>query len=96
MGKEPTSPAQGTLTESINALETDLEVEFQQAPLTPDMPLIIRPEVQSIEMSMHQFPLSETELSVVIDKIQDIILELLMISMEIYLAQEEVSENKDL
>ena len=56
---------------------------------------IIRPEVQSIEISMPRFPLSETKLSVVIDMTQDIILDLLMNSMEIYLVQEEVFQNKE-
>ena len=46
-------------------------------------------------MFMPCFPLSETKLSVVLDKTQDIILELLMNSMEICLAQEEISLNKE-
>ena len=95
VGEKSTSPAQGTLTESINILKTDSEVEFEQLPLTPDMSPMIRSEVQSIEMSMSHFPLSKTEFSVVIDKTQDIILELLMNSMEIYLAQDKVSQNKE-
>ena len=56
---------------------------------------IIRSGVQSREISMPQFPLNKTNLSVVIDKTQDIIPESLMNSMEIYLAQEEVSLNKE-
>ena len=72
-----------------------MERESDQPPLTPGMSPIIRPEVQSIEMSMPHFPLSETKCSVVIDKTQDIIPELLMNVMEIYLAQEEVSQNKE-
>ena len=93
VGKKPPL-AQGTLKESINTLETKSEMESDQPPLTSDMSPVIRPEVQSIEMPMPCFPLSETKPSVVIDKTQDIILELLMNSMEIYLAQEEVSQNK--
>ena len=41
------------------------------------------------------FPLSETKLNVVLDKIQEIILALLINSVEIYLAKEEVSQNKE-
>ena len=55
---------------------------------------IIRSKVQSIE-SLPHFPLSETKFSVVLDKTQDIILELLINSTEIYLAQEEFSQNKE-
>ena len=39
--------------------------------------------------------MSETKLSVVLDKTQEIILELLLNSMEIYLAQEKVLQNKE-
>ena len=56
---------------------------------------IIRADIQSIEMSKSHFPLSKTKLSIVIDKTQDTILELLMNSMEIYVVQEEVSQNKE-
>ena len=41
------------------------------------------------------FPLSETKIRVVLDKTQDIILELLLHSAEIYLVQEELSKNKE-
>ena len=95
MGTKSTSATQGTLRESINTPEINLEIESDQPPPTPDISPIIRPEVQSIEMSMPHFPLSETKLSVVIDKTQDIILNLLMNCMEIYLAQEVVSQNKE-
>ena len=95
MGEKPTTPEHGTFTESINTQETDLKIESEQPALIPDMSQIIMPEVQSIEMSMSHFPLSTTKLSVVTDKSQDIILELLMNSMEIYLAQEELSQNKE-
>ena len=47
MGEKPASPAQGTLTESINTPETNSEIESEQPPLTLDMSLIIGPEVQS-------------------------------------------------
>ena len=53
---------------------------------------IIRPEVQ---LSMPHFPLSETKLSVALDKTQEIILELLINGVEIYLAKEEVTQNKE-
>ena len=95
VGKKSTSLAQGTLTEFIFALETNSEIESDQPPLTPDMSPIIRPEVQSIEISIPHFPLSETKLSVVLDKTQEIIFELLMNSMEIYLAQEKVFQDKE-
>ena len=55
---------------------------------------IIRSEVQSIEISMPHFPLSGTKLSVAPDKTQEIILELLMNSMEISLVQEKVFQNR--
>ena len=95
VGEKPTPLAQRTLKEYINTLETDSEIESEEPPLIPDMSPIIRPEVQPIEISMLHFPLSETKLSIVIDKIQDINLELLMNSIEIYLAQEKVSQNKE-
>ena len=59
----------------------------------PEMSPIIRSEVQSIEPMPH-FLLREIKLSAVLDKTQDIILELLIISIEIYLAQEELSQYK--
>ena len=52
---------------------------------------IIRPEVESLEVSIPHFPMSETKLSVMIDKTQHIIFELLISTAKIYLAQEEVS-----
>ena len=97
MEKNPTSPEYETLSpESINILETASNMETKQPPLTPDMSPVVRPEVESIEMSMPHFPLSETKLSVIIDKTQDIILELLTSTAEIYLAQEEVFQNKEI
>ena len=57
---------------------------------------IIRPEVESLEVSMPHFPMSETKLSVMLDKTQDIILELLINTAEIYLGQEEVFKNKEI
>ena len=97
--EKPTSPEHGTLTESTNTMETQLDIEFEQPPLTPDMSPITRPEVQSIEMSMPHFPLNKTKLSVVIDKTQNIILELLINTVEIpkqkiSVAQEDVFQNK--
>ena len=47
-------------------------MEPDQLPLTPDMPPIIRPEVESLEVCMPHFPM--TKLSVMIDKTQHIIL----------------------
>ena len=94
VGEKPTSLTEGTLIESIslNTPETNLEIESDQPPLTPDMAPIIRPEVQ---LSMPYFPLNETKLSVVLDKTQEIILELLLNSVEIYLGREEISQNKE-
>ena len=80
--------------EFVHTQETDSEVEFEQLPSTPDMFPIIRSKVRPTEPMPH-FPLSETKLSVVLDKTQDIILELLIKSMEIYLAPEELSQNKE-
>ena len=57
---------------------------------------IVRPEVKPLEVSISHFPMSVTQLSVVIDKTQDIILELLINTAEIYLTHEEVSQNKDI
>ena len=66
--------------------ETNSEREL---PPTPDMSPIIRP----IELES-PFPLSETKISVVWDKTQDIILELLLHFVEIYFTQEKLSGNK--
>ena len=55
---------------------------------------IIRSKVQPTE-TIPSFPLSETKLSVILDKTQDIILELLINSTEIYSAWEELSQNKE-
>ena len=55
---------------------------------------IIRSEVESLEVSMPHFPMRVTKLSVVIDNTQDIILQLLINTVEIYLAEEEVFRNK--
>ena len=67
-----------------------------QPPPTPDMSAIVRPKIEPIEMSMPCFLMSETKLSVMRDKTQDIILELLISTAVIYLAQEEVSQNKEI
>ena len=67
--------------------ETDSEREL---PTTPDMSPIIRP----IESEPH-FPVSEIKTSVVLDKTQDTILELLLNFAELYLAQEELSKSKE-
>ena len=45
---------------------------------------------------MPHFPMSETKLSVMIDKTQDIILELWINTVEIYLAQEDVFRNREI
>ena len=72
--------------EFLHAPETNLSIrEFKQLPQTPDMSPIIRSKIQSRE-SMPHFPLSQTKLCVGLDKTQDIILELLINSIEIYLA----------
>ena len=49
------------------------------------------PIIRPIESEPH-FPLSETKISVVLDKTQDSILELLLNTAEIYLAQEVIQE----
>ena len=74
--------------------ENDSEKKFEQLPPTPDMSPIIRP-VMPPTGSLPGFPISDTKESVVLDKTQDIIIELLIISMEIYLAQEESSQNRE-
>ena len=94
LGEKTTSPEHGTLRESINTLETNSKIESEQPPPTPDISPIIRPEVQSIEMYLPCFRLSETKCSIVINKTQVIILELLMNSIKIYLTEEEVSQTK--
>ena len=98
VGENPTSPKHESLTtfsrtpESIKTPKTESEMESGQPPLTPDMSPIVRPEpIESIEMSMPCFQMSETRPSVMVDKTQDIILELLINTAGIYLAQEEVS-----
>ena len=61
----------------------------RELPPTPDLSPIIRPmELES------PLPLSETRTSVVLDKTQDIILELLLHSAEIYLIQKELSKTR--
>ena len=71
--------------ELVHTLETDSEMEFEQLPPTLDMSPLIRSVMPPME-SLPYFPISETKLSVVLDKTQDIILELLINSTEIYLA----------
>ena len=62
----------------------------KKLPLTPDMSPIIRPtEFKS------SLPLREAEIEVVLDKIQNIIFELLLNSAEIYLVQEELAKHKE-
>ena len=98
----PSSPDHESLTEfsrtpeSINNLESESEMEPEQPCPAPNMSSIVRPEVELIKMSMPCFPLSETKPRVIIDKTQDIILDLLISTVEIYLAQEEVSQNKEI
>ena len=77
VGENSTSPEHESLTEflrtqeSINTLETESEMVPEQPPPTPDMSPIVRPGVEPIEMSMPCFPMSETRLSVMVDKTQD-------------------------
>ena len=89
---DETLTSKEVLAQSINIPENNLDIESDQTPLTPDMSPIIRPEV---ELSMPHFPLSETRFSVVLDKTQEIILESLLNSVEIYLAKEETIKNKE-
>ena len=70
VSKKPTSQTHGTLTESINTLGTDALIESEQPPPTPDMSPIIRPELQSLEMSMPHFPMRKPKLSVVIVRLE--------------------------
>ena len=93
-GQKPHLSCACILTDSINTPNTESEMEPEQPPPTQGMSPIIRPEVESLEMAMPCFPISETKLHVVIDKTQDIIPELLINTMEIYLAQEEVFKSK--
>ena len=85
MCENPTSPEHESLTESINTPETESDMKPELPLPTPDMSPIVRPE--PIEMSMPQIPMSKTKLSVVVYKTQDIILELLINTAEIYLTQ---------
>ena len=78
----------------VHTSETDSMAEFNQLAQNPDMSPIIRPKTKLVE-SMPRFPLIEIKLSVVLDKIQDIILELLINSTEIYLAPEKLTENEE-
>ena len=78
--------------EPTYTLETDSEKEFEQLPPMPDMSPIIRPVMLPMG-SLPYFPISETKPSVVLDKTQDIIIELLIKSMGIFSAQEESSQN---
>ena len=86
VGEWTISPAQGVLTESINTSESNLEIESDQPPLSPNMSSIRRPEEPSL---IPYCFLSETKLSVVLDITQEIILEFLLGSAEVYLAREE-------
>ena len=81
VGEKSTPPEH----EIVHTLETDTEMESQQLPPTLDMSPIIRSKIPPTESIPH-FPLSETKLSVVLDKTQDIILKLLINSTEMYLA----------
>ena len=51
----------------VHIPETDSAMEFKQLPPTPHMSPIIRPKTKPIK-SIPSFPLSETKLSVVLDK----------------------------
>ena len=79
VGEKATHPGH----EFVHTPEMDSEIEFEHLPSTPDMSPIIRSKVQPIKFMPH-FPPSDTKLSVVLDKTQDIILELLINSTEIY------------
>ena len=82
------SPTQDALTESVNTSEINSGSESDQPSLTPDMSSIRGPEEPLI---ISHYILSETKLTVVINKTQEIILEFLLRSAEIYLAIEERS-----
>ena len=82
MGGKKTTPLEHEL---VHTPETDSKMEFEQLPPTLDMSPIIRPTIPPTESVPH-FPLSENKLSVLLDKTQDIILELSINSTEIYLA----------
>ena len=73
--------------EPMHTPETDSEKEL---PPTPDMTPIVRP----IEFES-SLPLREAKIEVILDKTQNIILELLLNSAEIYLVQEELDKNKE-
>ena len=96
VGENPASFVHASLTDAINTLDTELETKPHQPPPTPDMSPIIMPEIESLEVSMPCFPMSEIKLNVMIDKTQDIILELLINTAEIYLTQEEVFRKKEI
>ena len=85
------SLVQWALTESMNTSECNMEIESDQPPLIPDMSPIRRPEEPSL---IPYCFLSETKLSVVLDKTQEIILEFLPGSAEIYLARKERSRSE--
>ena len=101
VSKDSTSPEHesftefSTIQESIKPPENESEMEPEQPPLTPDMSPNIRPEAEPIEISMPCFSMSETKLSVMVDKIQDVIPELCINTTKIFLAQEGVSQNRD-
>ena len=76
----------------MNTSESNLEIESNQPPPTPDMSSIKRHE--ELILIPYCF-LSETKLSVVLDKIQEIILKFLLRSGEIYQAREKKSKNEE-
>ena len=90
VGEKSTPPGH----EFVCTPETYSEMKFKQLPPTPHMSSIIRSKIQSTESIPH-FPLSETKLIAVLDETKDITLELLINSTEIYLAWEELSQNKE-
>ena len=69
-----------------------MEIESDEPPPTPDMSPIVRPEVQ---LSMSHFPLSDTRVTVFLDRSQEVILEFVLNSVEIYLAKKETVKNKE-
>ena len=85
--------------EKVNGKTVFFEKEPMHTPETDSkggLPptLHMSPIIKPMELES-PFPLSKANISVVRDKTQDIILELLLHSAEIYSGQEELSENKE-
>ena len=78
----------------VHTPETDFETELEQLPQTADMSPIIRPIIPPME-SVPYVPLSETKISVILDKTLGIILEFLINSAKICLVWEELSQNEE-